>query len=326
MDFRILGPLEAYDGESQLQLGGTRQRALLGMLLLHAGEVVSSDRLVTELWGEEGRGEGSKALQVAISRLRKALGADRALGETGRLIVTRPPGYELRLEPERLDLGRFEALAKDGRQALAADDPRTAAAKLTEALRLWRGPPLADLAYEQFCQGEIARLEELRAAALEDRITADLELGRHVELVAELGELVSRHPLRERLRGQLMLALYRSGRQAEALEAYADARRALVDELGIEPSRELQEFQQAVLAQEPALDRRSPREGVPPEPSRGLFVGRERELAVLKGALVDALGGKRAARPAGRRAGHRQEPAGGGAESERLAREERTSW
>ena len=291
MDFRILGPLEAYDGESQLQLGGTRQRALLGMLLLHAGEVVSSDRLVTELWGGEGSAEGSKALQVAISRLRKALDATRAAGETSRLIVTRPPGYELRLEPERLDLGRFEALAEDGRRALAAGDSRTAASKLSDALRLWRGPPLADLAYEQFCQGEIARLEELRVATLEDRIAADMELGRHVELVAELGELVSRHPLRERLRGQLILALYRSGRQAEALEAYADARRALVDELGIEPSRELQELQQAVLAQEPALDLQPPSEGVLPEPSRGTFVGRERELAVLEGALVDALGG-----------------------------------
>ncbi len=284
MDFRILGPLEVSDGDRQVALGGARQRALLGMLLLHANEVVSSDRLIEELWPGEGLGEGSKALQVAISRLRKALGG-------GELIVTRPPGYELQVEPERLDLRRFEAHLADGRSSLAAGDPQAAAGRLGEALGIWRGEPLADLAYESFCQNEISRLEELRIAALEDRVAADLELGRHGELVGELRELVARQPLRERLQAQLMLALYRSGRQAEALEAYGAARTALVEELGIEPGRELQELHAAVLRQDTGLEAR-PVISEAPEQSRGNFVGRDRELAEATEALEDALGGR----------------------------------
>ena len=237
MDFRILGPLDVRVDDRPLALGGARQRALLGLLLLHANEVVSSDRLVDELWGDA---EGSKALQVAVSRLRKVIGRD--------VLVTRPPGYQLRVEPGQLDLHRFEQLVADGRAALAADNPGAASLTLREALALWRGAPLADLTFESPLQTELARLEELRLAALEDRIDADLALGRHADAIGELEALSALHPLRERLRAQLMLALYRSGRQAEALEAYRDARRALVDELGIEPGRALRDLERRIRA------------------------------------------------------------------------------
>jgi DNA-binding SARP family transcriptional activator len=287
-EFLILGPLEAYDGGRQLSLGGTKQRALLALLLLHANEVVSSDLLIDELWGGASSKDGAKALSVAVARLRKALEPARPPSEEGRLLVTRPPGYELRLAPDQLDLHRFERLVAEAR---AAAEPATAAGKLRAALALWRGPPLADLAYESFCQAEIARLVELRLAALEDRLRADVELGRHAELVGELESLVAEHPLRERLRELLMLALYRSGRQAEALEAYQAARTALTEELGIEPGRELRELQQAILGQDPALDLPPPGESAE-APSRGVFVGRKRELAQLVRALDDALAGE----------------------------------
>ena len=285
MDFRILGPLEVSDGDRRVALGGARQRALLGMLLLHANEVVSSDRLIEELWPGEGLAEGSKALQVAVSRLRKALGA-------GELIVTRPPGYQLQVEPERLDLRRFEERLADGRRLLAEGDAEAAADELTHALELWRGEPLADLAYESFCQSEISRLEELRITALEDRFAADLELGRHAELVAELRDLVARQPLRERLQAQLIRALYRAGRQAEALEAYQQARTALVEGLGIEPGRELQELHAAVLGQDAALDYPAAPAALEPESRRSTFVGREREQVQLTAALDDTLQGR----------------------------------
>jgi DNA-binding SARP family transcriptional activator len=187
-EFLILGPLEAYDGGRQLSLGGTKQRALLALLLLHANEVVSSDLLIDELWGGASSKDGAKALSVAVARLRKALEPARPPSEEGRLLVTRPPGYELRLAPDQLDLHRFERLVAEAR---AAAEPATAAGKLRAALALWRGPPLADLAYESFCQAEIARLVELRLAALEDRLRADVELGRHAELVGELESLVA---------------------------------------------------------------------------------------------------------------------------------------
>ncbi len=288
MDFRILGPLEVLDGDRHLALGGTRQRALLALLLLHANEVVSSDRLTAELWGEDRLEDASKALQVAVSRLRRTLEPQRAAGQASELLVTRAPGYELRLEHGQLDVHRFEDRLAGGREALAAGDLTAAADKLTGALALWRGPPLADLGYESFSQVEIGRLEELRTSALEERIATDLEFGRHVDLVAEVEELVRRHPLRERLREQLMLALYRCGRQADALEVYQDARRALTEELGIEPSRELRDLQRAILRQDPALDRRPPGTAAS-ESSRGVFVGRERELTELLEALEDAL-------------------------------------
>jgi len=296
MDFRILGPIEAIEHDRPVALGGAKQRALLGMLLLHAGEVVSSDRLIDELWRGERHEEALKALQVAVSRLRKALEPDRPGGVDRRLIQTRSPGYELRVDPERVDAKRFEALVNDGRRALAAGDAYSAHSRLAEALRLWRGPPLADLAYESFAQAEIARLEELRLGALEHRIQADLELGHHDQRVGELEGLVSEHPYRERLRGQLMLALYRSDRQADALQAYQDARRTLVEELGIEPGEWLRELERRILAQDPGLQLAAEKvpavAGPTGDAARTAFVGRDSELAELVAGLDDAFSGR----------------------------------
>jgi DNA-binding SARP family transcriptional activator len=254
MEFRILGPLEVCDDGRRLALGGARRRALLAMLLLHPNEVVSSDRLIDALWGEKPPDNAAKALQVHVSGLRKLLEPEHRPGEPHGVLVTRPPGYLLELAPEQLDLGRFERLRTEASQALAAGDAAAAVGKLRGALALWRGSPLADVAYEPFAQTEIARLEELRVAALEDRLEAELALGRHSDVVGELEALIAEHPLRERLRAQLMLALYRSGRQAEALAAYQDARRALVDELGIEPGRSLCELERAILRQDRGLE------------------------------------------------------------------------
>jgi DNA-binding SARP family transcriptional activator len=246
MEFRILGPLEAWDGGRELSLGGRKPRALLTALLLRANEVVSADRLIDELWGDESAERASGALRVNVSRLRKALPHD--------VLMTRAPGYFVRVEPGQLDLHRFEQLVDEARGARARGQAAQASTALRDALSLWRGPPLPDVAYESFAQAPIARLEEIRLAALELRIDADLALGRHDELVGELEALVAEHPLRERLRLGLMTALYRAGRQAEALEAYQDARRALVDGLGIDPSPALQELEAAILRQDPSLE------------------------------------------------------------------------
>jgi DNA-binding SARP family transcriptional activator len=215
---------------------------VLALLLTRANQVVSSELLIDELWGENPPATAANVLQSYVSHLRKAVGSD--------VILTRPPGYVVQVAPDGLDLDRFERLVDDARQA----KPEEAGRLLREALSLWRGPALADFAYEPFAQAEIARLEELRLAAVERRIEADLACGRHAELVGELEALVAKHPLREHLRGQLILSLYRSGRQAEALEVYQQARRALVDELGIEPSASLQELEGSILRQDPALD------------------------------------------------------------------------
>ena len=244
MEFGILGPLEAREEERVVRLAGAKQRALLAILLLHRNEVVSTERLLEELWSEEPPSSGSTALQVRVSQLRKTLGAG------GQLIVTLPPGYLIRLTGEQLDLQRFERLVAEADGA----DPAQAASKLREALELWRGPPLAEFASDAFAQAPIGRLEELRLAAWESRLEADLALGRHHELIGELEGLVREHPLRERIRVQLMLALYRSGRQAEALDAFRRMRRTLVDELGIEPSASLQELERRILQQDPSLD------------------------------------------------------------------------
>jgi DNA-binding SARP family transcriptional activator len=249
MEFRILGPLEVLRDGRPLSLGGASQRALLALLLLHANEVVSSDRLMDELWTGEPPASGVTALQVRMSQLRKALGVE------AERIETKPPGYRLRIRPEELDLARVSRLLEQADHA----DPASAAEQLREALALWRGPPLADFAYAAFAQAAIGRIEELRVSALERRIDADLVLGRHAELVGELEELVAQHPLRERLRGQWMLALYRSDRQAEALGAYQSTRRALLDRLGIEPSPALQELEQAILRQDSRLELAGPR-------------------------------------------------------------------
>jgi DNA-binding SARP family transcriptional activator len=248
MDFGILGPLEVSDEGRVLPLGGSKQRALLALLLLHANQVVSSDRLIDELWGEEPPESGTAALQVRISKLRKALGAG------GEAIMTRTPGYVINVGSDRLDLQRFERLVSEAERDLQGGDSAQASSKLADALSLWRGAPLADLAYESFAQPAIARLEELRLVAQELRSEAELALGRHNEVVGELDALVAAHPLREGLRRQLMLALYRSGRQAEALEAYQAARRTLVEHLGIEPGPRLQELERSILRQDRSLD------------------------------------------------------------------------
>ena len=244
MDFRILGPLQVTEGARTVPLGGASLRALLAFLLLHANEVVSNDRLLDELWTGKPPGSGVTALQVRVSQLRKALGpaADR--------LETRAPGYVLLVGQNELDLDRFSRLVEEADDA----EPAAAAEKLREALALWRGPPLADLAYESFAQAAIRRMDELRLAAIEARLEADLALGVHAELVGELEALVAEHPLRDRLRAQLMLALYRSGRQADALSVYRATRLAFQDELGIEPGPALQNLERAMLTQDPDLE------------------------------------------------------------------------
>jgi DNA-binding SARP family transcriptional activator len=278
MEFAILGPLEVRDGGATLSLGAPRQRAVLALLLLHANQVVPADRLIDELWGDEAPETAKVILQGYISGLRKVLGAHR--------IATRAAGYVIELEPDRLDLLRFEALLVEAGARAAEGEPAAAAAGYRDALRLWRGPALVDFAYESFAQAPISRLEELRLTALEKRIDADLALGRHADLVAELEGLVAEHPVREPFRAQLMLALYRSARQAEALEVYRAGRRALVDELGIDPSQALQELEQAILRQDTALE--------PPVPAAVTAAGdRPPERAILalarEAASLDAV-------------------------------------
>jgi DNA-binding SARP family transcriptional activator len=241
MDFRLLGPLQVAGPDGELALGGTKQRSVLAVLLLHANQVVSTDRLIDALWGATPPPTAGKTIQVYVSRLRKAIGDDR--------LVTLAPGYVMYVDATELDLTRFEQLVAEARRA----SPERASEKLRDALALWRGAPLADLAYEEFAQAEIARLEEMRLGAVEQRLEAELALGRHDELVAELEALIARHPVRERFRYQLMLALYRSDRQAEALDAYRRARQELSEELGLEPSESLKELEAAILRQDPAL-------------------------------------------------------------------------
>jgi DNA-binding SARP family transcriptional activator len=261
VEFGILGPLEVRSGSRLLEVGGGRKRALLALLLLCRGEVVSTDRLIEELWGGRAPPTAGKILQGYVSQLRRTLSDD---GTTRRL-VSRVPGYVLQLEPGELDLDRFESLVERGREALTSGLHQEAAQLLREALALRRGPPLADFGYEPFAQSAIARLKELLLIALEQRIEADLALGRQAELVGELETLADKHPLRERLRGQLMLALYRSGRQAEALEVYQSTRRTLVEELGIDPSPALQQLEQAILRQDVSLELPTVREEPPGE-------------------------------------------------------------
>ncbi|MBN1528540.1 MAG: ABC transporter substrate-binding protein [Thermoleophilaceae bacterium] len=273
LEFRLLGPLEAWRGDERLELGAPKQRAVLALLLLHRGEVVPSDRLVDELWGAQPPQAAAKSLQVYVSGLRKALGEG--------VVETRGRAYVLVPGDSRTDSERFEHLLEEGRRSLSEGDAAGAARSLREALGLWRGPALSEFAYEDFAQEEIGRLEELRLATVEERIDADLALGRHADLVAELTGLVGEHPLRERMRSQLMLALYRSGRQAEALDAYQAGRRALLDERGLEPGPALRELETAILRQDPAL-------GAPTKPGPAL-VGRRRRgggLVVAGGAVL----------------------------------------
>src|SRR6266540_1162263 len=269
--FRLLGSLEVEQGAKAVEIGGQKQRAVLAILALNAGRVVSTDRLVDLLWGEQPPKTAVTSLQNFISQRRKALDAN--------LVVTKSPGYLLNVPADQVDVNRFERLLGEARSL----EPESRGRKLREALELWRGDPLADFSFEPFAESEIARLEELRSAALEDRIEADLEGGASAELIGELEGLVRENPLRERLRGQLMLALYRSGRQAEALRAYQEARRALVDELGIEPSHALQQLHASILRQESALQPE-------PVPHAGDDSLGEIVRALVAGRLVPVLG------------------------------------
>lgn len=269
MEFRTLGSLEVLVGGRQVPLGGMRQRELLAILLLHRGEAVSVDRIVDSLWESEPPETATKTVQVYVSRLRKVLGEG--------VLVSRGGGYALEVGADQVDAGRFERLAGEGREALDRGDPQVASERLSAALDLWRGPALADFVYRSFVQSEIDRLDELRLAAREDRIDAELALGRHAALVPEIETLIAELPTRERLRGQLMLALYRSGRQSEALESYRSACLMLDRELGLKPGPELQRLEHAILTQDPELD----------APSRGGPFADQRR----RGGIVVAFGG-----------------------------------
>jgi YVTN family beta-propeller protein len=270
MEFRVLGPLEVVRDGRVLTLGSGRQLALVAVLLLHANEAVSVDRLVDELWRESPPPTAAKIVRNSVSLLRRELG-DR--------LVTRPPGYLLRVEEGELDSERLERAVRSGDLE-----------SLTQALDLWRGPPLSQFAYESFAQDEIARLEELRLAAVELRVDAELALGRHAGVLAELEALVRQHPLRERLYGQLMLALYRSGRQSDALEAYRQARRSLDEQLGIEPGPALRELERKILNQDDSLvaPMRAPARASP-ERRRGLTLVVAGAAVLLAAALAAAL-------------------------------------
>jgi DNA-binding SARP family transcriptional activator len=242
LDFRILGPLEVTADGVPVAISGRNQRSLLTLLLLRAGETVSAERLINEMWGEQPPKTAGTSLQNAVSQLRKSLGPD--------VLLTKAPGYTLAIRLDQLDLGRFEQLVREGRAAHGPERARL----LGESLALWRGPPLADSELETFALGEARRLEELRLAATEEWLDAQLELERHREVVGDVEALLRANPLRERLRAQLMLALYRSGRQADALKTYHEGRRILVDELGIEPGRALQQLYAQILRQERILE------------------------------------------------------------------------
>ena len=272
LEFRILGHLEVVNDGAAVSLPSQKQRALLALLLINHGEVISTDQLIHELWGERPPKTAPNVLQNLVSQLRKIL--------PNGMLVTRSPGYRLDLEPDQLDLCRFERLVAEAQR----QDAGGRAELLRDALAIWRGPPLADLEFEGLAGGEVRRLEELRPQAVEERIDADLALGGGRELVGELEALVVRWPLRERLRGQLMLALYRAGRQAEALGAYHDARRVLVDELGIEPSPALQQLYRSMLRQEAVL------EHAPPPPRAPEDHLEEVVRALLGGRLVTVVG------------------------------------
>jgi DNA-binding SARP family transcriptional activator/DNA-binding GntR family transcriptional regulator len=276
MEFRLLGPVEAVDGAARLPLGSRKQRALLARLLLDANRAVSVERLVDDLWGDDVPDSAQKMVQIYVSQLRKVLPQG--------VLRTQPPGYLASLQPDQLDLSRFTRLRAEGRSALEAGDAATACARLEEALGLWRGPALAEFS-EPFARVERAHLEDLRLSCLEDRIEADLAAGRHGDVVAEIEALAAQHPLRERLQRQLILALYRDERHAEALAAYERFRRTLDEQLGIEPSRALKQLQHQILNQDPSLEH-APRESRTPAAaedavSRG-FIGRADELAQLE--------------------------------------------
>ncbi len=308
LEVSLLGPVEARRDGQPLPLGGARQRALLAIFALHAGEVVSSDRLIDELFGESASAGAANALQQNVSRLRRTLGSNGSPDQA--TLATHPPGYVLRIDPTCVDVHRFEESVRAAHQLLESGDNASAAEHLRAALALWRGAPLSDLGELGFAEAEVRRLEELRLNADMDRIDAELALGRATDLVAEIEALVAASPYQERLRGQLMLSLYRSGRQADALDAYRAARDLLRDELGLEPSRALQQLEHAILVQDPSLDVAPPSAEVRDDavvvcPFKGLasfdvgdarfFCGRERVVDELvarlaEGTLVGVIG------------------------------------
>jgi DNA-binding SARP family transcriptional activator len=253
LEFRILGPIEMLGASGTVRLGGPKQRGVLAILLLRANQVVPVDEIASELYGDDVPATAVAQVRDHVSQLRKLLAEDE-LDAKGTPLETRAPGYLFRLEPDQLDAARFERRTSQAAGALARGEAGLAAEWLREALALWRGPPLAEFAYDSFAQPAIARLEELRLIALEQRIEADLALGLDGALVGELEALVREHPLRERLRAQLMVALYRSGRQAEALDVYHATRRTLVDDLGIEPSEELRALSGKILRHDSSLE------------------------------------------------------------------------
>jgi DNA-binding SARP family transcriptional activator len=281
MRFGILGPFEVADDEGrELALGGPKQRAVLAILVLHAGEVVSSDRLIDELWGERAPATAAKTIQVYVSNLRKALGDPVLLTQSG--------GYALDTRHADIDAHHFEALLADGRRTFEAGDARGAATVLREALGMWRGPALSDFAFDPFAQSEISRLEDLRLQAVMVRIDADLALGASSELIGELETMTAADPFQERPRGQLMIALYRAGRRSDALAVYRAISGLLRGELGLEPSTWLRELELSILREDPSLDRvghlaRS-QQGKLPVPATP-FVGRAREIAEVSGLL-----------------------------------------
>jgi len=254
LQFRLLGSFEVSDGHRPLALGGFKQQAVLVILVLSANEVVSADRLVDELWRKDPPRQATGSLQAYVSNLRRALDPGRAPREASGVLRTQGAGYLLAADPADIDAARFEQLAADGRVQLREGHPQAARVALADALTLWRGPALAEFRDESFAAGDAARLEELRIDALEARLAADLALGEHGAVVAELQRLVVDEPLREQLWAHLITALYRSGRQADALAAYERCRRTLVDRLGIEPNPALRQLQADVLAQAPSLD------------------------------------------------------------------------
>jgi DNA-binding SARP family transcriptional activator/predicted ATPase len=288
MQYRILGPLEVADGPRLLDLGGPKQRAVLAALLVEANQVVSLDRLIDELWEDEPPPRATASLQAYISNLRRELEPDRAPRSPARVLVTRPPGYVLRVNPDDIDANRFETLVAGGRGLLEEGKLEAALTALSDALRLWRGPALADLAAEPFAQVEATRLEELRLTALESRLEAELALGRHAAVVPELESLVRSYRYHERLWGLLMLALYRSGRQADALHAFQDARAILSGELGVDPGPALQELEGDILSQSPSLDWQPPAaRSLQPPPTRVPTAA-----AALRTPVMDQQGGR----------------------------------
>ena len=285
MEFRILGPLEVVDGFDPVALDAAKQRTLLALLLLHPNEVVSSERVIDELWGDRPPATAGKVVQTYVSQLRRALGA--------AAITTRAPGYVLEVDTESVDAERFRKLVAVARALGVKGDREHAVARYREGLALWRGPPLSDVAFESFARNEVERLAEERLDAVSALIDCELALGQHLDLVTELETLVGQYPLRERFRSQLMLALYRSGRQADALDVYQNGRRLLLDELGLEPGRELQDLEKAILMHDPALDlapptlAAAPRVG-PRDAPRTSVLPRRRALAIAAAAVAVA--------------------------------------